>query len=124
MDTKVVYKDRYNIEYTREPKEVVQTYHFGGLPLYNTIGWVRIVAPKPSIQSLPREESRKTTIKNGRDPTSITHGVPLPTSTTRVGDGLGVNGRNPTTRESTTPHTSIGAIAHEIMGITPTHAQS
>ena len=38
LDLEVIYKDRYNIEYTRVPKEVVQTYHFQGLPLYNAIG--------------------------------------------------------------------------------------
>ena len=38
LDLEVVCKDRYNNEYTRVPKEVVQTYHFGGLPLYNAIG--------------------------------------------------------------------------------------
>ena len=38
LDPKVVYKDIYNIDYTRVPKEVVQTYHFGGLPLYDAIG--------------------------------------------------------------------------------------
>ena len=77
LDLEVVYKDRYSIEYTRVPKEVVQTYHFGGLPLYNAIGQVRIVEPKPIIQSLPRESSRKTMTRNKRDPTSITQGVPL-----------------------------------------------
>ena len=49
LDPKVVYKDKYNIEYTRVPKEIVQTYHFGGLPLYNAIGRVRAVAPEPNI---------------------------------------------------------------------------
>ena len=38
LDLEVVYKDRYNIEYIRVPKEVVQTYHFGGLPLFDAIG--------------------------------------------------------------------------------------
>ena len=38
LDPKVVYKDRYDIEYIRVPKEVVKTYHFGGLPLYDAIG--------------------------------------------------------------------------------------
>ena len=38
LDPAVVYKDTYNIEYIRVPKEVVQTYHFGGLPLYDAIG--------------------------------------------------------------------------------------
>ena len=37
LDPKVVYKDSYNIEYTRVPKEVVQTYHYGGIPLYDAI---------------------------------------------------------------------------------------
>ena len=41
LDLEVVYKDKYDNEYTRVPKEVVQTYHFGGLPLYNAIGQVR-----------------------------------------------------------------------------------
>ena len=68
LDPKVVYKDRYDIEYIRVPKEVVKTYHFGGLPLYDAIGQVRIVEPKPTIQSLPREDSRKTTTKIKRDP--------------------------------------------------------
>ena len=94
IDLEVVYKDRYNIEYTRVPKEVVQTYHFGGSPLYNTIGKVRTTAPEPSIQSLPREDSRQTTTKSGREPTFITHGIPLPTRTTKVGNGLGVNSGN------------------------------
>ena len=70
LDLEVVYKDKYDNEYTRVPKEVVQTYHFGGLPLYNSIGRVRTVEPKPSIQSLPRENSRQTMTRNGRDPTS------------------------------------------------------
>ena len=72
LDLEVVYKDKYNNEYTRVPKEVVQTYHFGGLPLYNAIGQVRIVEPKPSIQSLSRENSRQTMTRNKKDPTSIT----------------------------------------------------
>ena len=38
LDLEVIYKDRYDIEYTRVPKEVFQTYHFGGLPLYDAIG--------------------------------------------------------------------------------------
>ena len=38
LDLEVVYKGRYDIEYTQIPKEVVQTYHFGGLPLYDAIG--------------------------------------------------------------------------------------
>ena len=38
LDPKVAYKDRYDIEYIRVPKEVVKTYHFGGIPLYDAIG--------------------------------------------------------------------------------------
>ena len=38
LDPEVVYKDRYNIEYVRVPKEVIQPYFFGGLPLYDAIG--------------------------------------------------------------------------------------
>ena len=38
LDLEVLYKDRYNIEYTRVPKEVLQTYHFRGLPLYDVVG--------------------------------------------------------------------------------------
>ena len=38
LDPEFVYKDEYNIKYTRVPKEVVSTYYFGGLPLYNAIG--------------------------------------------------------------------------------------
>ena len=33
LDLEVFYKDKYDNEYTRVPKEVVQTYHFGKLPL-------------------------------------------------------------------------------------------
>ena len=54
LDLEVVHKDRYDNEYTRVRKKVVQTYHFGGLPLYNATGRVRTVEPKPSIQSLPK----------------------------------------------------------------------
>ena len=119
LDPKVVYKDKYNNEYTRVPKEVVQTYHFGGLPLYDAIGQVRTMEPKPNIQSLPRENSRQTMTRNKRDPTSITQGVPLPTSTVKVGEGLGFNGENPSTRRSTTPHPSMGTTFHETMGAFP-----
>ena len=37
LDPKVVYKDKYDNEYTRVPRKVVQTYHFGGLPLYDAV---------------------------------------------------------------------------------------
>ena len=37
LDPKVVYRDHYNIEYIKVPKEVVSTYYFGGLPLYDAI---------------------------------------------------------------------------------------
>ena len=72
LDLEVVYKDRYNNEYTRVPKEVVQSYHFGGLPFHNAIRQVRTVEPKSSIPSLPRENSRQTMPRNERDPTSKT----------------------------------------------------
>ena len=49
LHLEVVYKDRYDNEYTRVPKEVVQTYYFGGLPLYDAIGRVRTMTPKSSI---------------------------------------------------------------------------
>lgn len=81
IDPKAIFRDRYNIEYTRVSKEVVSTYYFGGLPLYNAIGQVRMLVPKLSIQSLPRDTSRKTLSGNGRDPTPTSYGVPLPTST-------------------------------------------
>ena len=109
LDLEVVYKDKYSNEYTRVPKEVVQTYHFfGELPLYNAIGQVRTVEPKPNIQSLLRENSRQTMTRNKRDPTSVTQGVPLPTSTIKVGEGLGFSDGNLTARRSTTPHPSMG----------------
>ena len=92
LDPKIIYKDRYNIEYTRVPKETVQTYHFGGLPLYDAIGQTRTIAPEPSILSQPQEESRPTTMENGKKPTSATHKTPLPTNTMKVGAGLGMNG--------------------------------
>ena len=38
LDLEVVYTDKYNIEYIRVPNEVVQAYHFRGLPLYDAIG--------------------------------------------------------------------------------------
>ena len=44
LDPKFVYKDRHNIEYMRVPKEIVQSYHFGGLPLYDTIGQTRTIS--------------------------------------------------------------------------------
>ena len=88
LDPKFIYRDRYNIEYIKVPKELVSTYYFGGgLLLYNALGQVRMLVPKPSIQSLPKEVSRKTMSKNGRDPTPTSHKVPLPTSTTKVGEG-------------------------------------
>ena len=57
--------------------------------------------------------------RNKRDPTSVTQGVPLPTSTIKVGEGLGFNGGNPTARQSTTPHPSMGTMVHDTMGVFP-----
>ena len=94
LDLEVIYKNKYNIEYIRVPKEVVQTYHFGGLPLFDAIGRERVAAPKPNIQSLPKENSRQTTMGNGRDFAPITHGIPMPTSNMKVGKGTGINGGN------------------------------
>ena len=63
---------------------------------------------EPSIQSLPKEIARKTMSENGRNPTPTSYGVPLPTSTINVGEGLRTRGGNPTARWSTTPYMSIG----------------
>ena len=58
--------------------------------------------------------------RNKRDLTSITQGVPLPTtSTIRVGEGIGLNGGNPIVRRSTTPHPSMGTTVHDTMGVFP-----
>ena len=46
LDPEIVYGDRYNIEYIKAPnKEVVSTYYFGGLPLYDAIGRVKTSIP-------------------------------------------------------------------------------
>ena len=57
--------------------------------------------------------------RNERDPTSVTQGVPLPTSTIKVREGLGFNSENLTARWSTTLHPSMGTTVHETMGAFP-----
>ena len=128
LDPKVVYKDRYDIEYLRVPKEVVQTYHFGGLPLYDAIGQVRTVVPETSTHSLPKEMSTHTAVKSRRDQVSTALGVPLPTSNTKIGGGIGINDGHPIIRWSTTPQANTRPTVHETMGDfplrPPAHVQS
>ena len=54
LDPEVIYKDRYGIEYVRVPKEIVSTYYYGGLPLFDVIGGVRAAKPALSAQSHPQ----------------------------------------------------------------------
>ena len=53
LDLEVIYKDNYNIEYMRVPKETLSTYHFCGLPMFDAIGGVKIVEPAMSVQLYP-----------------------------------------------------------------------
>ena len=128
MEREVVNKDRYDIEYQRVPKEVVQTYHFGGLPLYDAIGQVRTVVPETSTHSLPKEMSTHTAVKSRRDQVSTAPGVRLPTSNIKIGGGIGINGGHPTVRRSITPQANTGPTVHETMGDfplrPPAHVQS
>ena len=41
LNLEVIYKDRYDIEYVRVPRDMVSIYYFGGLPLFDAIGGVK-----------------------------------------------------------------------------------
>ena len=59
LEPEVVYMDRYYIEYVKVPKEVVSTYFFGGLPLFDAIGGVKNLMPEVSVHPHLKEIAKK-----------------------------------------------------------------
>ena len=115
LNPEVVYRDQYNIEYVKVPKEVVSTYYFGGLPLYNAIGQVRTSFLELSIQSLSRNTYQKTLSRSKRDPATTSYKVPLSTKITKVRGGIGMRGENLAVKHPTTPHKDIGTSPNKTM---------
>ena len=84
------------------------------------MGRVRTLVPKLNVQSLPKDTAKKIMSKNGKILVPTSFGVPLPTSTTKVGEGLGMSGGYPIARQSTTPHPRLGTTVPKSMGAFPT----
>ena len=80
---------------------------------------MRTSIPKLSVQSLPKDIARKTMSKNGRNPAPNSFKLPLPTSTTKVGEGLRTSDGHPIIRQSITSHPSIGTTMLDTMEAFP-----
>ena len=92
LEPKIVYLERYNIKNAKVPKEIVSIYYFGGWTLFDAIGRVKNSMLEVSVHSHPKEIAKKIVSGNAKIQEPMWAGIPLPTNTTKVGEGLGMSG--------------------------------